>query len=434
MKLLEMKDDEIMVGHKIKIFDIPDELKEKLYNFMGLSDYVQNWAKDVIEEDIRSQGFDPHSKKHYPKILSQFTLKKIFIEERKSNPELSFLKKMPIGIAVRAMMNAIDAFKRFYKFGLNSGYPHYRSKKRDRNRFGVRNDNCYIENGYLKIEGFKKGIKFDIKTHNFDGYGIKVGQKLDVPIYNPVVSFDGDNFYFSFTNIEKIEETDDFDDMSDAIGIDLGIRNTFMISDGRVFQQPDCSRIEKHISGISSEISKRENKRRRKARKERTNLSNIPKSKTQLKLETKRRNLYKKIHHKKTYFYHNVTTTLLREKHKAIVIEKILVQDVMRKSPHIKKEISQTYFATIRKMFEYKAIRYDKLLIEANCNYPSTKTCSHCGELNQKIGSKRTFTCPTCGTVIDRDLNAALNLKGLYDEYLDGNYSNIDFSWEESYV
>ena len=96
--------------------------------------------------------------------------------------------------------------------------------------------------------------------------------------------------------------------------------------------------------------------------------------------------------------------------------------------------MSKTYFYTIRDMFEYKSIKYNKLLLEAKDDYPSTKICSCCSKINDKIGSKKTFKCPVCGNVIDRDSNASLNLVSLYEDYLEGDFSNLDFSWRKSYV
>ena len=110
---------------------------------------------------------------------------------------------------------------------------------------------------------------------------------------------------------------------------------------------------------------------------------------------------------------HMFTKSLINLNPQAIVIEDLNVSGMM-KNRHLSKAIQEAKFYEIRRQLEYKCNWYGINLIVADRWYASSKICSCCGNKKQKLSlSERTYVCENCGCVIDRDLNASINLKNL---------------------
>ena len=114
-------------------------------------------------------------------------------------------------------------------------------------------------------------------------------------------------------------------------------------------------------------------------------------------------------------FTHKLTTRLCRE-NQTVVIEDLHVRGMI-KNEKLARAINDVGFGEIRRQLEYKSSRYNTNLMIANRWYPSTKLCSSCNKVNEKLKlSDRTWTCPHCHVTHDRDVNAAINLKRLTTE------------------
>ena len=410
-------------GNIISIFPTNDQ-KEIILKYMKLSRMIYNWGIETQESLYKS--FINNNRTGI-RIYHESELLMLLKDTIKSNPKYYCLKELPWHIASITISHVIDAYEKFFDDRFRNGHPRFKNSNFYYMRFGFRNDNCYIIDGKLKVEGFKHGDFIDIKTHMFDGFGrSSKGYISDKKIlmYQPTISFDGDNFHFSFSYFKEKEYFTI--PKTEVIGIDLGNRNTFTLSTGEVFHQPDCSSEEKIISSLDRRINEMNLNRIKKMNELGIY---IPKNTIQLKLEKRRREKYRDIHNKKFYFYHNITTNIVRRNPTAICIEKIGVEDMQKEYPYLKDIIAETYYFNIRKMFEYKCNKHGILLLEANENYPSSKICSNCGFKYDKLGSKHTFKCPYCKCIIDRDLNASINLRDLYDQYIKGDFSNISFDW-----
>jgi putative transposase len=111
-------------------------------------------------------------------------------------------------------------------------------------------------------------------------------------------------------------------------------------------------------------------------------------------------------------FTHKLTTRLCRE-NQTIVIEDLNVKGMLA-NEKLARAVSDVGFGEIRRQLEYKAVRYKSDLIIADRWYPSSRLCSTCDYKNEKLTLQdRVWTCTRCGIIHDRDINAALNLKGL---------------------
>ena len=426
MKLFDVGKGYYLTGKKIRIFETPEQ-RDKFFKTMVLYNRIRNWGVNV-ENDIYQEYLSNNKKGK--KCLSVNELMKKFQYERDSNPECLYFKEIPTHTAKGALCNARSAFD-YYFAGL-SEYPSYKSIFDYPLSFRVRGDSCFIKNGRLSVEGFRGTKSLDIGTHIFDGYGYNgVKHPFCIPMYKPTIVYNGDYFEFGFSFAKPKNHMSTV--KTDVIGIDLGSINTFTLSTGEVFQQPDCSREEKAIEHLDKLISEKNYARKQEAERLGVPIRSIPKSNNLLELETRRREKYRRIHNKKYYFYDYITTMIIRRNPMAICIEYLLVKDMISSRPEITKDISRTYFCMIRLMIEYKCNKNNILLLEADANYPSSKKCCECGFIYKSLGSKREYKCPKCGNIKPRDLNASLNLKNLYYEFIEQKYENLTFKWIEGY-
>ena len=129
-----------------------------------------------------------------------------------------------------------------------------------------------------------------------------------------------------------------------------------------------------------------------------------------IKLEKNIRKLHRNLDNIRTDYRHKVTTEIVRTKPSRIVMESLNVKGMM-KNKHLSKAVSQQGFFQFKTILKYKAERYGIEFVEADIWYPSSKTCSECGNIKTDLSlSERTFVCGSCGAAIDRDKNASINL------------------------
>ena len=176
-----------------------------------------------------------------------------------------------------------------------------------------------------------------------------------------------------------------------VVGIDLGLKELLTLSNGDVFKNPrwfresqsKLAKAQKHLSR-KKKGSSRYNKQKLKVAK-----------------------IHEKISNQREWYIHNITTTLVNN-FDIICIEDLNVEGMKKK---FGKSISDAVFSTIVKQLQYKTNWYGKFIGQINRWYPSSKTCSCCGSVNKELTLKdRTYICSECGTTIDRDLNASINI------------------------
>jgi len=129
-----------------------------------------------------------------------------------------------------------------------------------------------------------------------------------------------------------------------------------------------------------------------------------------IKLERNIKKLHKRLDNIRTDNRHKVTNEIVKTKPSRVVMEDLNVKGMM-KNKHLSKAIAQQGLYEFKHMIQYKCERQGTEFVEADKWYPSSKTCSECGHEKTKLSlSERQFRCECCGTVMDRDKNAALNL------------------------
>jgi putative transposase len=224
-------------------------------------------------------------------------------------------------------------------------------------------------------------------------------------ILSATISREADRFYVSLTcEVErpdpKPKEVRSEDDM---VGVDLGLASFATLSDGTRIEAPKpLARKLRLLKRRSKQLSRKQKG------------SNNSK-KAALRLAR----LHRKIKNLRRDFLHRLTTWLARTK-PVVVVEGLDVKGLSR-GP-LSRSVADVGWGTFLRMLEYKAKWYGATLIVAPRSFPSTRLCSRCGHLHGKMPlSQRVFRCQACGLEMDRDLNAALNLKAYGLAHLTGS-------------
>lgn len=295
--------------------------------------------------------------------------------------QYEFLKEVDSLALANAQMNLDKAYKNFFR-DESVGFPKFKSKKTNRHSFTTNNQKgtVYIENGYIKIPKLKSMMK--IKQHRkFEGL-IKSCTISQTPSGKYFVSILVD------TEIKELEKVDK------KIGVDLGIKDFAITSDGEIFENPKWLRkSEKRLKKLQRDLSRKKKggKNRNKARE-------------------KVAKLHEKIANQRKDFLNKLSSKLIRE-NQSIVIEDLRISNMI-KNRKLSKAISEVSWHEFRVLLEYKAKWYGRELIIAPSNYASSQLCSDCGNKSSQTKdlSCRTYNCSVCGMILDRDINASKNL------------------------
>lgn len=181
-----------------------------------------------------------------------------------------------------------------------------------------------------------------------------------------------------------------------TVGVDLGVKTLATLSDGTIVKNPHFLR---------------ENQARLK--RAQRNLSRKQKgSRRREKCRQKVARIHREIADKRSWYIHNLTTYLV-DNYDVICIEDLNVSGMM-KNHSLAGSVSDVSFSEFRRQLEYKCDWYGKELVVIDRFYPSSKTCSNCGWKNDRLTLKdRVFRCESCGMELNRDLNAAINIKAV---------------------
>jgi putative transposase len=336
--------------------------KELITKHIGSSRFVYNLA-------LETKNMAYIGSKHN---FSPFDLIKQLPELKKECP---WLKEVNSQCLQQSIQNMDIAFKKFFK---GAGYPKFKSKHRGKQSFSIP-QNVIVENNLLIIPKFKEGIK--IKLHRPTQGVIKSATISVTPTGKYFVSILCDTKEEPPTKVPIKENT--------TIGIDLGIKNFAITSEDEVFENPKYLR--KTLSKIKY-VQRKYSKNKGKRTKKRLAL------------------LHEKIVNKRKDFLHKTSTKLIRE-NQTIALEDLAVSNMV-KNHNLAQSINDVSWSTFVTMLEYKADWYGKNILKIGRFAPSSKTCSNCGAINKELQLKdREWTCSSCSTVLDRDLNAACNIK-----------------------
>lgn len=375
-------------GFKTMIYPTKEQA-DKIIKFCNAARFAYNWAIALEEENYKKGE----------KFVGGYELNKQFTQFKKQKGN-EWLKEISSRALKIAILNAATAYENF--FNKRAKYPKFKSKKHSVMSCATHETSTIIEKKRIRCE--KLGW---IKSHK---HNIPIGDNIKYS--NQKLSFDGDNFWFSVS-----VEMDDYDnndkEKTEPIGIDLGVKTFATCSNGKLYTKPNIKQYKKKLARLQRRASRQYRKMIDEGDRTKTKFSQLPKSKNLLKLESEIRKICRRIDNILTTNIHSITKELVNLNPTAIVIEDLNVKGMM-KNHHLSEKIKEAKFYEFRRQLEYKCLWYGVDLIIANRWYPSSKICSNCGSIKDKLSlSERTYVCNECGNVIDRDLNAAINLKYL---------------------
>lgn len=320
-----------------------------------------------------------------------------------NNPDYQWIKEVSSKSVKQSILNAERAFKNFFKG--KSRFPKFKKKgKSDVKMFFVKTDAKAV------IHCERHRIK--IPTLGW----VKLKEKGYIPtnpnthiIKNGSVSMKAGRYYVSVLVEEPETEKPVLNDF--GIGIDLGIKDFAVCSDGKIFIN-----INKSVR-----VRKLEKSLKRQQRKLSRKYESLKKSTNNLKGVAIRQNIQKqklkvqKLHHRldciRTDYINKIISELVKIKPEWITLEDLNVKGMM-KNRHLSKAIAQQKFYEFRTKITAKCKKYGIGLRFADRFYPSSKTCHHCGCIKSGLKlSDRIYTCSECGYTADRDFNASLNLR-----------------------
>ncbi|HEY7351094.1 MAG TPA: RNA-guided endonuclease TnpB family protein [Ktedonobacterales bacterium] len=359
--------------------DLNNEQVTACKQHAGAARYAYNWGLKVKQAHYQATGKSPYA-----------------IELHR---ELNALKKtdVPWMYAVskcapqEALRNLDSAFAHFFrrcqlkKEGKRRGkvgYPRFKSKKRGLGSFRLTGSIVVYRNA---IQLPRLG-RLRLKER---GYLPPSGVK----VLSATVSEQAGHWYVS---IQVEQEQAASENAGPVVGVDLGVKALATFSDGTVIPNPrHLKRRLKKIKRFHRAVSRK-----------------VKGSKKRKKATKRLANLYRKVANQRQNTLHQLTTMLAKTK-QTIVIEDLHVTGML-KNHHLAQAIADVGFGEFRRQLIYKAAWYGSTVLLASRWEPSSKTCSGCGWMDEGLMlADRTFHCQACGLVLDRDLNAAINLAKL---------------------
>ncbi len=376
-------------AYKIEINPTAEQ-KSKIHQTIGVSRFIYNFYIAHNKEIYDREG----------KFVSGMDFSKWLNNEYiPNNKDMKWIKEVSSKATKQAIMNGDKAFRDFFKGA--KGFPRFKKKKnQDVKAYFPKNNKTdwTIERHRVKIPTLGW-----IRLKEF-GY---------IPVNSIVksgtVSQKADRYYVSIL----VEENDKkvYKSTNEGVGIDLGVKEFVVCSDGIKFKNINktstVKKIEKKLKREQRKLSRKyeslkiRNKNIKEGRATRQNIQ---------KQVVKVQKLHQRLTNIRTDYINKIVSSIIKQKPSYITIEDLNVKGMM-KNKHLSKAIAS------QKFFEFKT----KLTVKCKENhielrivdrfYPSSKTCSNCGEIKQDLKlSDRIYKCD-CGLTIDRDLNSSINLK-----------------------
>ena len=314
----------------------------------------------------------------YNKCLESFQNKKK-ITYSELLDEFPFLKECSSQVIQQSMRNFDVSKDRYFK--KISKYPVFKSRKSKQSIINCMCSQVQYDKGNITFP--KLGLlKRDHQKFRFDGKLKRI-----------TISKTCSGKYFTSLLVELNNEIKKLPTSVNEVGIDLGLKDFCIFSDGDKISNPKYEK-------------KHRNKLRRFQRQlARRKLGGKNREKTRLRLSR----IHEKIFNSRSDFLHQLSWSIVRD-NQSIFVENLNVEG-MKKNHRLARAISDSSWSQFILLLEYKAAMYGRNLVKIDRFYPSSKTCHVCGYVNQNLKlSDRKWLCPQCNHKHDRDVNAAINI------------------------
>ncbi|HDZ5081489.1 TPA: transposase, partial [Campylobacter jejuni] len=376
----------ISISHKMEL--IPNnKAKTHFKKAFGCSRLAYNWGLAKWQEYYK-QGIKK----------SHLELKKEFNAIKKER--FPFVYEVSKYATQQPFVNLNLAFNKFFK-DLKQGkisYPKFKKKRESFGSYYIGGDQVIIkDNKYLKVPNLGN---------------VKLREKLRFigKINSVTISQKADKFYASFSMQISQDEYNKTHKITiknnQSVGIDLGIKEFISLSNGLQIKAPKpLNKLNRLLVKRARQLSKKQH-----AKTKQEVLQGIKKSNNYKKASIKLNKLHSKISNIRADFLHKLSSLIIRN-FNYIGLENLNTQGMM-KNHKLAKSLSDVSFYEFNRQLEYKAKYQEKEIYRVDKFYPSSKTCCICGSIKQDLKlSDRVYKCDSCKNIIDRDINASINLE-----------------------
>ena len=360
------------VNIKMKLYPNNNQL-HMLSKYFGCSRYIYNWAIDYNHELYKKEK----RSLDYCKLAN-------LLKNFKNQKETSFLKEVD---ATSLQQSVKDYYQSFTMFLMRKGgYPSYRKK---------------FVNDTFRILNVNNSVRIDSDKIRLGKFGwVKTKPMHTIPsgtIQSVTVKRTKTGKVFATVSIRKDQPVEKFVKTGKEVGIDIGIKNFATFSDGAVIEKPDFFLSDdKKIRQLHRQLSRKQKGSKNKA-------------KARLKLAS----AYEKDRNRREDFLNKLSLSIVKE-YDLIAVEHLNIKEMLKDKRYkrLHRLIQNLGWYSFMSKLQYKADWYGKSFVSVDTYFPSSQTCSHCGYQNADVKdlSLRTWECPNCKAIHDRDANASLNI------------------------
>lgn len=304
--------------------------------------------------------------------------------------QYAWLKEQNTKVMKQAIRQMDGAYQKFFK--QHNGFPKFKTKKDKQSALfpyeAISKHNTF-ETRHISLTTPLKNIKFRCSDLYFSRL-----QKYNKNIRSATLSkTKSGNFFLSILIEMEDSELKKFEHTNEQVGIDLGVKDFVITSDGEVFENKHFfKKEEKQMKKLQRQLSKK-----------------VKGSNNRKKAQVRIAKLFERITNKKDAYIYYVANELLTY-FDTIFMEDLNVQGMLR-NHHLAKAIQEVGFYKFKETLVNKALVNGKQVVFIDRFYPSSKTCSVCGYKKRDLRlNDREWVCPKCGTKHDRDINAAMNI------------------------
>jgi transposase, IS605 orfB family len=387
----------MLISYKTEIRPTSEQIS-KIIRSIGICRWLYNEyiARNKRLYKLYQRGCLDENQKHF---ISAYEFDKYINHNLKSREEYSWISKCGSKARKKAIINAEIAFKQFFQ--KKSEFPRFKKKsQQDVKVYFYKNckGDWTIKRHWVQVPTIGK-----IRLKEF-GY-----LPTCAIVKSGTVSYKAGRFYVSV--LVDTPERQFKKPQGEALGIDLGIKDLAILSDGTKYKNVNKTatvrRLEKKLRREQRRLSRKLESKKRNGGESAAYFANI--SKNILKVQK----LYCRLTSIRTNYANQVINDIVRREPSYVVIENLNVSGMM-KNHHLAKAVAGCRFYEFRVKLTAKCHKHGIEIRIADRFYPSSKTCHECGYIKHDLKlSDRTYICPECGNTIDRDFQAALNLRDL---------------------
>lgn len=379
-----------------------DKQSTRMFAIAGATRFVYNWALDFA-----IKYYDENKK-----FISANDITKE-LTKLKQQTDTKWLNEYPNNSLKQSVKNAANAVKNTYldnKENHTNNEVHFKSKYHSVPTIYLDSCQVTINDYYVKLDKISTTQRANRSRLNYVRIqrGHKIPKNLD-SYCNPTVKFIDGHWKFSVS----VEVEDDIlskvSSQVDGIGIDLGVKDLAICSDNELFK--NVNKSNKHLRKCEKRYKQQQRKFSRQYEKNKDSNGKIKYSKN---MEKQRKKVKKMAVHMKNIrddYINKTISHIVKKFPEFISIEDLNVKGMM-KNKHLAKAVQNQKFYYFRAKLTYKCERMKIPLAIIDRWYPSSKTCSKCSNIYKELKlSDRTYKCPKCQLIIDRDFNASLNIR-----------------------